>query len=374
MGAIRPGGSLAPTAASIAALLVAAFALLTGGEKASMLGLTRHGELAVAVDAGGADVVALTAITPGTPTQVLTVSDSGVPVWRTPTASAAGPTAGSGTYAARPATPALGDSYTVTSGARTGSVYRCASAGVWTLAEILAPTAVVPSLRWDPERLEPNQGGVLLSWRDEQVSAVLAGQSLGAVSPTILSAATAGWGALPVASWAANAGTLLCPSQGPTWALPRTLVLVVSSVSTAATRVIAGWGRAASTLGVFSVTTAAAGTGFSLYGYDPVGTGPTPTTSSATIIVATFNGTHVRLRQAPLVSGTLTWVESLASTAAALTTSGNPSGIVVGARPDNGTTYPFQGRVHTIVVYDSVLSDGAMESVGTALAARLGAT
>lgn len=79
--------TFALSAAGIASMLVAAFALLTGGEKASMLGLTRHGELAVAVDAGGADVVALTGITPGTPTQVLTVSDSGVPVWRTPAAA-----------------------------------------------------------------------------------------------------------------------------------------------------------------------------------------------------------------------------------------------------------------------------------------------
>ena len=46
---------------------------------------TRHGEIAVRVDAGGADVTALAAVAPGTPAQVLTVSDSGVPVWRDPT-------------------------------------------------------------------------------------------------------------------------------------------------------------------------------------------------------------------------------------------------------------------------------------------------
>jgi len=46
---------------------------------------TRHGELAVRVDAGGADVTALAAVAPGTPAQVLTVSDSGMPVWRDPT-------------------------------------------------------------------------------------------------------------------------------------------------------------------------------------------------------------------------------------------------------------------------------------------------
>lgn len=62
--------------------IVAALAAGTGGQRAQSLGLTRHGELAVAVDAGAADVVGVTGIAPGTPTQVLTVSDSGVPVWR----------------------------------------------------------------------------------------------------------------------------------------------------------------------------------------------------------------------------------------------------------------------------------------------------
>ena len=45
---------------------------------------TRHGELVVRVDAGGADVTALAPIDPGTTGQVLTVSDSGVPVARDP--------------------------------------------------------------------------------------------------------------------------------------------------------------------------------------------------------------------------------------------------------------------------------------------------
>jgi hypothetical protein len=50
---------------------------------------TRHGEIAVRVDAGGAGVTALAAVSPGTPTQVLTVGDSGVPVWRDPAGSTA---------------------------------------------------------------------------------------------------------------------------------------------------------------------------------------------------------------------------------------------------------------------------------------------
>ena len=43
---------------------------------------TRHGELVVRVDAGGADVTALAAVDPGTAGQVLTVGDAGIAVWR----------------------------------------------------------------------------------------------------------------------------------------------------------------------------------------------------------------------------------------------------------------------------------------------------
>lgn len=49
---------------------------------------TRHGELAVRVDAGGADVTALAAVDPGTTGQILTVGDAGIPVWRDPSSSA----------------------------------------------------------------------------------------------------------------------------------------------------------------------------------------------------------------------------------------------------------------------------------------------
>ena len=76
------GGSSGPiTAAAIAAVLVAAFALLSGGERAATLGLTRHGQLVTVQDAGAADAVAAVAVTPGTVGQVLTVSDAGLPHW-----------------------------------------------------------------------------------------------------------------------------------------------------------------------------------------------------------------------------------------------------------------------------------------------------
>lgn len=116
---------------------------------------TRHGELAVRVDAGGADVTALAAVSPGTPTQVLTVDDAGVPTWRAPasgsitasqisdststgravlTAATAKDardalgTAATGVDTSRPtaATSLIGQVYTATD---TGASYRCESDG-----------------------------------------------------------------------------------------------------------------------------------------------------------------------------------------------------------------------------------------------------
>ena len=73
--------TFALTAVNLAAALVAAFALLSGGEKAAVLGLTQHGALITAQDAGAADAVATVSVTPGTAGQVLTVSDAGLPHW-----------------------------------------------------------------------------------------------------------------------------------------------------------------------------------------------------------------------------------------------------------------------------------------------------
>lgn len=80
-GGTRPG-PVPLTAAAVAAVLVAAFALLTGGQHAATLGMTAHGQIPVAVDAGAADAVALTTIAPGTVGHVLTMGDAGIPVWR----------------------------------------------------------------------------------------------------------------------------------------------------------------------------------------------------------------------------------------------------------------------------------------------------
>lgn len=64
-----------------AAALVVALASMTGTQRAQSLGLTQHGALITAQDAGAADAVAAVAVAPGTAGQVLTVSDAGLPHW-----------------------------------------------------------------------------------------------------------------------------------------------------------------------------------------------------------------------------------------------------------------------------------------------------
>jgi len=80
-------------------------------------------------------------------------------------APSGGPTIGSGTYAARPASPAVGDSYTVTSGARRGSVYRCDVAGLWSLVTVAVPQLGAAVGLFDGERLE-RLGGSLRRWNN----------------------------------------------------------------------------------------------------------------------------------------------------------------------------------------------------------------
>jgi hypothetical protein len=63
------------------ALLVALGASMSGSQRAQSLGLTQHGALITAQDAGAADAVATVAVSPGTAGQVLTVSDAGLPHW-----------------------------------------------------------------------------------------------------------------------------------------------------------------------------------------------------------------------------------------------------------------------------------------------------
>ena len=70
-------GTVAAAGAAILAVLIA----LSPSERAQSLGLTQHGQTITVQDAGAADAVALVAVAPGTPGQVYTISDAGLPHW-----------------------------------------------------------------------------------------------------------------------------------------------------------------------------------------------------------------------------------------------------------------------------------------------------
>ncbi len=78
--ATRPG-PVPLTAAALGAVLLAALVALSPSERAQSLGLTQHGQTLTVQDAGAADAVAVVAINAGTPGQVYTISDVGLPHW-----------------------------------------------------------------------------------------------------------------------------------------------------------------------------------------------------------------------------------------------------------------------------------------------------
>lgn len=126
-----------------AAALVVALASMSGTQRAQSLGLTQHGTLITAQDAGAADAVAAVAVTPGTAGQVLTVSDSGLPHW------AAAPSGGGGggatvtTLYAADGTPVNGGGTASVSGTGSTSTFTLTGAGTSTYG---SPGVTSPSI------------------------------------------------------------------------------------------------------------------------------------------------------------------------------------------------------------------------------------
>lgn len=125
-------GTVAATTAAIVAVLVA----MSGSERAQSLGLTQHGALITAQDAGAADAVAVVAVTPGTAGQVLTVSDAGLPHWAA--------ASGGGAVTVEDMT---GTGWTTTAGASTSATW---SGGVLTLSAASGATGRVEVERASP--------------------------------------------------------------------------------------------------------------------------------------------------------------------------------------------------------------------------------
>lgn len=376
-GSVPPSTVRNVTVGSIAALLVGAFALLTPSERAASFGFTAHGQLLTAQDAGAPDAVGAVAVSPGTAGQVLTVGDAGLPVWRA--ASSGGPTFGAGTFAARPATCTIGDGYRVTSGARLGSVYECRSADTWALTRIdwLAVIGVAPMLAFDPEDLLGCvAGGTLTTW-DERVHGAHAG-ILAAPGGTIacLSGA-ASWGGLAAGEWndATTSPRLRSTVPGPLSSAARSLVVVVSSVSSTGNQIAAGWGSATSGGAAWNLgvrMSSGAVTGLECFAACGAGSGATPTSDTPTVLVGTYSGAAYALHQATITDGVPSWTESIASTAATLATGQRDADgpLTIGGYSSLATTWPLKGRVHGVLVFSFALSSDERDDLVNGLYAR----
>ena len=133
-----------------------------------------------------------------------------------------------GTYAARPASPTVGDRYLVTSGVRKGSLYQCTCAGVWSLASIVLPDGLSSSCvaLFDSEDLAiyPTGHGIM-RWRNR--SPLADGSTMDLVGRTDSG------GAPTVAAGALSAG-LPCATNGSS----QTLYAFIPQVASGADRTL----------------------------------------------------------------------------------------------------------------------------------------
>lgn len=331
--------------------------------------LTTDGDMLVR--AGGVT----TRLPVGSSGQILVVSGS-APTWATP--GAGGTVAGSGTFASRPATPALGDVYLVTSGARLGSIYRCLTAGSWTLDAIdwELVCGVRPMLAYDAEDLLAFVGGTVTRWRERQMGATLG--VLGAPGGTIAGlAGGSSWGSLACAEWndAATSPRLRGTVPGPLSTAARTLVVVASSLSSSGAQGLAGWGAGVSTGSAFNLigrAPSSAVTGLYHYALDTNGSGATPTSDTPEVLVATYDGANHALFQATITAGTPSWTTSIASAAAALVTGTRDADgpLTLGGYCATGVSYPLKGRIHGCLVFPWALSGGERDALNNGLYAR----
>lgn len=311
----------------------------------------------------------------GSEGHVLTVV-SGAPAWAA--AAAGGPVAGSGTFAARPATPGVGDLYLVSSGARLGSIYRCLSAGTWTLDAINWELAigVRPQLAYDAEDLLTAVGGTVTRWRGRGEMRADLGV-LGAPGGTVAGlAGGSSWGSLACAEWN-DSGTsprLRATVPGPLSTGARSLVIVASSLATSGTQGLGGWGTAVATGTAFNLMgrVGAGVTGLYHYALDTNGSGSTPTSDTPEVLVATYDGANQALYQAPITAGTPSWTTSIASAAAALVTGFRDvdGPLTLGGYCTVGVGYPLKGRIHGALVFPWALSSGERDALNNGLYAR----
>lgn len=216
----------------------------------------------------------------------------GEPAWAP--AAAGGPTIDTGTYAARPASPAVGDSYTVTSGVRRGSVYRCDVAGTWDLANIAVPQLGGAVAIFDGETL-PAAGVPLRRWQN--LASRRRGYDLTTVT-TLQPTSAVGATGLMAYDTDAGIGGLRGILPGLAGAAPRSLAILVDPGTTSVdfNLICAGWGIAVND-SIFEILCRAAHSEvWAIHYYGTNGASAVASTEADyVVIVATYDGTTMRL-------------------------------------------------------------------------------
>lgn len=351
----RPIGlSSAMLLAMLAALGSAALVVIGGFANP----MSAKSDLIVGGDAGTAQRLSASGAADGA---VLTVAGNTVQ-WAT--GGSSGPTAGSGTYAARPASPTSGATYTVTSGARRGSVY-FAAGGVWNLLRVAPPTGVTPTIQFDGERLGESDGPAWTSEWPAEIGppAVRPGAGL---DSNLVVLASAG-GGLPALSVAGGA-YLRAPWVGPTGSATRWLAIVASRITSSASyAVLIGWGANSPGAGIWSIATREGGTA-RWVGW--VGSGASSSSSvtpssgtTPTVILFQYDGSACRLYQDGTQIGT--------STPTVATVAGYP--LTLGASSNNPAGDYSNGTFHAVLAGSGTLDATARTALQTWAAARFGA-
>ena len=300
----------------------------------------------------------------GAPDGQVVTTASGALVLATP--SGGGPTIGSGTYAARPASPAVGDSYTVTSGVRRGSFYRCDAPGLWSLATVVVPQLGAAVGIFDGERLE-RLGGSLRRWLN--LAPRGQGYNLDGGAPLRGVAAMGTAGLLAHDTKAGGGSTMRGALPTVAAGAPRTVAALVyptgpfgGAGGNPGTAVAVDWGGV-DLWGSFGIVVR---TGFTdVWGFHYWGVYEASATSSVeagpVVVVATYDGTAARLYR----EGTLIDTHTVALSGA------GADGFFAVMSTNNGGETSW-GTVGFAGAWDAALSDGEVTTLTSFLRERYG--
>lgn len=277
---------------------------------------------------------------------------------------------GSGTYAARPASPSLGDGYLVTSGQRCGSYYECRTAGKWELISV-AYGAAQPLCQWDAETLPVQSGKVLQSWRDLGLAGLALVKDAPYTAPSITTGSLGGMPAATFGSVFSRTNAVLrttsglgAPVEGQT--APRSVLLAASSlIAEAGEKPLCAVG--ATTNAGVALVTGAGGVASKLgisYGGSVYDMGVSRSGSGLHVILYTYDGTVERY----YLNGSAAPNSPHTPTPPQGNISSNGS-VFLGTRwaLDQMVT---SMHVHALAVWDTALSSTDATNINTLIAAR----